>query len=72
MLSGLFLYVGTHGSCLLEFVFSSPLAAPLAAAGYLGAVAPFGDVYLTALEFLARARSRAGSAQMGRGSSGSS
>lgn len=38
------------------------LAAPLAAAGYLGAVAPFGDVYLTALEFLARARSRAGSA----------
>lgn len=38
------------------------LAAPLAAGGYSGAVAPFGDVYLTALEFLARARNRAGSA----------
>lgn len=38
------------------------LAAPLAAGGYTGAIAPFGDVYLTQLEFLARERNRAGAA----------
>lgn len=32
------------------------LAAPDLAGGFLGAVAPFGDVYLTELEFIARAR----------------
>ena len=37
------------------------LAAPALAGGYLGEVAPFGDVYLTELEFLARLRGRAGS-----------
>lgn len=38
------------------------LAAPALAGGYLGEIAPFGDVYLTELEFVARLRGRAGSA----------
>lgn len=38
------------------------LAAPALARGFTGMVAPFGDVYLTALEFVARVRNRAGSA----------
>ncbi len=38
------------------------LAAPALAGSYLGDVAPFGDVYLTALEFVARVRCHAGSA----------
>ena len=32
------------------------LAAPMLAGGFLGAVAPFGDIWLTALEFIAKAR----------------
>ena len=38
------------------------LAAPALAGSYAGEIAPFGDVYLTMLEFLARVRAHAGSA----------
>ncbi len=52
------------GACPISSLTKTDAAlAPAARAGSaLGVVAPFGDVYLTSLEFVARARSRAGSA----------